>query len=104
MSEYAGLDDVQPADPAPPEMFPCDVPGCGASYPTQQGVSMHKNRSHGIVSTTRNAARKRESRMGADEAFELTGAALDVLFPNGIPASRIIEIAELQKHMLKVVA
>ncbi len=40
----------------------------------------------------------------ADELFERVGKATEALFPKGIPMTRIIEVAELQKAMLKVVA
>lgn len=40
----------------------------------------------------------------ADELFERVGKATEALFPRGIPMTRIIEVAELQKAMLKVVA
>lgn len=63
---------------------------CGYVAKSDMGLKMHASRSHKKPPT-------------ADEAFELTGKALDVLFPDGFPASRLIELAELQKHMLKVV-
>lgn len=69
----------------------CTEEGCGKSFPTKQGLSMHVARSH------------KKDEVDADEAFERIGAATEALFPDGIPATRIIELADLQKQMLKVV-
>lgn len=79
----------------------CDVPGCDRTFPTAHGVTMHKNRTHNAGQAR---PRKREVAYDADALFERVGAATEALFPAGIPTSRIIEIAELQKAMLKVVA
>lgn len=81
----------------------CDVPGCGRTFPTAHGVTMHKNRAHNDNYGAK-AKAKRPATYDADDLFERVGAATEALFPGGIPTSRIIEIAELQKAMLKVVA
>lgn len=70
--------------------FVCDE--CNHEAPSEQGLKAHKTRSH-----------KKTAPVTADEAFDRIGAATEALFPAGIPASRVIEIAELQKAMLKVV-
>jgi hypothetical protein len=80
----------------------CDVPDCGKTFATAHGVTMHKNRAHYEGPPRARAARKSDHT--PDELFEMVGAATEALFPGGIPTSRIIEIAELQKAMLKVVA
>jgi len=76
--------------PPPDERPMCDQ--CGYVAKSEMGLRAHITRSHGRLA------------LDADEAFERTGKALDLLFPNGIPASRVIEIADLQKHMLRVVS
>ena len=77
----------------PDGLFLCPEDGCLAKAQTRQGIKMHWTRSH-----------KQKQGVDPNELFELTGKALDVLFPNGIPASRVIEIADLQKVMLKVLS
>lgn len=67
--------------------YTCDE--CGHQSPSQQGLRAHKTRTH--------------SKTSPDELFELVGRATEALFPNGVPASRIIEIAALQREMLKTV-
>lgn len=62
---------------------------CGYQAKSQMGLKAHQTRSHATIS--------------ADEAFERTGKALEMLFPNGIPMSRIIELADLQKAMLRAI-
>jgi hypothetical protein len=69
-----------------------DCSECGRSFATQQGMRMHVARSH----------RKATAAVAVHDAFERVGAATEALFPEGIPAARIIEIADLQKAMLKV--
>lgn len=32
---------------AKPSPGPCEEPGCGAEFPTHQGLAMHMNRTHG---------------------------------------------------------
>ena len=61
---------------------------CDRWFPTSRGLRMHFTRSH--------------QKADPDETFELIGNATEALFPDGIPTSRIIEIADLQKAMLKV--
>lgn len=70
------------------ERFEC--PECGGSYKSQMGLRAHITRAHGKP-------------MSPDEMFERTGRALEILFPDGIPASRVIEIADLQKAMLRAI-
>jgi hypothetical protein len=79
---------IQPE--APVERPMCDQ--CGYVAKSEMGLRAHVTRSHGRLA------------LDADEAFERTGKALEVLFPNGIPAARIIELADLQKAMLRAVS
>lgn len=65
--------------------------GCSAQAGTEQGARSHQTRKHPSGPT-------------ADEMFALVGKATEALFPNGIPAARVIEIAELQRAMMKVLA
>lgn len=81
----------------------CDVPGCDRAFLTPHGVVMHKNRAHPETLTAKPRRKERVLDYNPDEVFELVGRATEALFPAGIPTSRIIEIAELQKAMLKVV-
>lgn len=74
------------------EEVSCVVDGCGMTFATEQELKAHVTRTH-----------KKTTGITADQAFERIGAATEALFPDGIPASRVIEIAELQKAMLKVV-
>lgn len=74
-------------DTAPEELH-CEV--CGKPVASEMGRKAHMTRSH-------------PKGLTADEAFERTGQALDVLFPQGIPTSRLIELAELQKQMLRAI-
>lgn len=78
--------DVPRADAPVVEQMFCDE--CGKPVASEMGLKSHKTRSHPKALT-------------ADEAFERSGQALEVLFPNGIPMSRIIELADLQKAMLR---
>lgn len=71
-----------------PSTFVCDE--CGHVAPSQMGLRAHITRTHKTTD--------------ADQLFALVGAATEALFPTGVPVSRIIEIAELQKAMLRVVA
>lgn len=64
-------------------------PDCGAQCATERGLKAHQTRTHPTVD--------------ANEIFERMGRATEVLFPQGIPASRVIEVAEMQKVILKVI-
>jgi hypothetical protein len=83
-----------------PTLHACNEEGCDRTFESAQGLSMHKSRSHGAPSQRSTRAR---SAGDADEMFDRCGAAIDVLFPEGIPASRIIELADLMKLMLRVI-
>lgn len=67
---------------------------CGYLAASAHGLKAHTSRSH----------KKTASGINADEAFEITGRALEILFPNGVPMARLIEVAEMQKMMLKWVS
>ena len=75
-------------------MQTCTEPGCDLQFQTIQGVNMHITRMH----TPRKLP---GTLLTADEAFERVGAATEALLPDGVPTSRIIEVAEWQKVMLK---
>lgn len=68
--------------------FVCE---CGQKYSTQNRLNSHKKKAHGAPDST-------------DEIFAKVGNATRALFPEGIPAERVIEIAEVQRSMLKVLA
>lgn len=95
MTEFPG---IIPEDPpfngrptaAPPEVEQLHCEICGKPVASEMGRKNHMTRSH-------------PKGLNADEAFERTGQALEVLFPGGIPMSRLIEIAELQKAMLRAI-
>lgn len=70
-----------------------DCADCDQTFATEQGMKMHWTRTHKV----------KASSVGANDAFERVGRATEALFPEGIPAARVIEIADLQKAMLKVV-
>lgn len=72
-------------------MFKCDI--CDRTFETEQGMKMHKGRSH-----------KGELPHDADTLFSVVGAATAVLFPNGVPYERVIEVAEWQKATLRLMA
>jgi hypothetical protein len=72
--------------------YPCTVEGCVREFDTQQGLSMHTTRSH------------KTPQAKANDMFELVGQATEVLFPAGIPMSRLIEIADWQKVTLRMLA
>lgn len=76
-----------PTAASEPEQMHCDI--CGKPVASEMGKKAHMTRSH-------------PKGLSADEAFERTGQALEILFPNGIPMSRLIELADLQKQMLRV--
>lgn len=73
----------------PSDKLQCQT--CGFIARSDMGLKNHVTRQHrrGIT---------------PDQAFERVGLACEMLFPDGIPMSRIIEIAELQKQMLKVIS
>lgn len=64
---------------------------CGRTFPTKHGLSMHLARAH-----------RPPPSLQADQIFERLGNATNALFPDGIPASRVIEIAEWQRATLKL--
>lgn len=64
---------------------------CGFEARSPMGLTAHNTRNHKPKSTP-------------DQLFERVGLACEMLFPEGIPMARIIEIAELQKAMLKVLS
>lgn len=89
-------DTAQAANGLAPQ-YPSETVGGGLQCPhcdfvgrSPMGIKSHITRNH-------------RPGLTADQAFERIGAACEVLFPDGIPMSRIIEIAELQKRMLSVV-
>jgi hypothetical protein len=95
MTDIPGHSGFNPLTAVPPTAAPalvdanefkCDE--CGSQCKSQMGLRAHKTRAH-------------SDKLTPDEMFERTGRALEVLFPDGIPFSRIIELAELQKAMLK---
>lgn len=76
---------AQASDPA----LTCKT--CGFAAKSPMGLSAHNTRAHKPKATP-------------DEMFERVGAACEVLFPDGIPYARVIEVAELQKAILKVLS
>ena len=81
---------AEPAStPATPGEFDC--PHCGFEARSEMGLKAHVTRSHA-----------KNKPLTADQAFERIGMACEMLFPDGLPMARVIEIAELQKAMLKV--
>lgn len=64
---------------------------CGFQAKSHMGLATHITKNH-------------KPKQTPDEMFERVGAACEVLFPDGIPMSRIIEIGELQKAILKVLS
>jgi hypothetical protein len=79
-----------PEQPAP-GVNPMQCPECAFVARSDMGLKAHKTRSHST------------GKISADEMFERIGTACEALFPEGIPMSRIMEVAELQKQMLKTV-
>ena len=82
------MTETRPELPPDETEYRCGL--CNKPAKSQMGLKAHMTRSHPGFG------------LSADEAFERTGQALEVLFPNGIPMSRLIELAGLQKEMLKV--
>lgn len=71
-------------------------PECGFEAKSQMGLRAHHTRAH--------HTRAHKKGPSPDEMFERIGLACEVLWPDGIPMSRVIEIAELQKAILKVLS
>lgn len=69
----------------------CEFPGCQARAKPGMGMKGHVTRAHPKTS------------VDSEEAFKRVAAAIEVLFPAGIPAIRAIEVGDLFKTMLKVV-
>lgn len=75
-------------------------PECGWEAPTPGGLGRHRATKHDV--TSKAAAARSAKAESADELFMKVGAATRALFPDGVPAERVIEIAEVQKAMLTV--
>lgn len=69
--------------------FVCE---CGQKYSTQNRLNSHKRKVHGGGLNEKDG----------EEIFAKIGNATRALFPDGIPAERVIEIAEVQRTMLRV--
>lgn len=89
--------DMPTSAPQPPNPIPTAVEAdgpvcneCGYVAKSAMGLKAHITRQH-------------TAKLSADEAFERIGKACEILFPDGIDMSRIIEIAELQKQILRVI-
>lgn len=69
--------------------FVCE---CGTKCTSERGLAVHRKRMHGDGPNEKDG----------EEIFAKIGNATRALFPAGIPAERVIEIAEVQKTMLRV--
>lgn len=69
--------------------FPCGE--CSRVLKSSSALAKHRNRTHGNPSS-----------LDADALFERLGTVTKALFPDGVPNSRIIEVAEWQKVTLQL--
>lgn len=67
----------------------CDT--CARVFDTKHGLNMHLARAH-----------RPPPSLNTNDKFDRLGKATEALFPDGIPAARIIEIAEWQRATLKL--
>jgi hypothetical protein len=72
-----------------------DCSECDKTFASEQGLKAHMTRSHQPKGTAGD--------LTSDEAFNRIAKATEALFPEGIPAVRVMLIADLQRQMLKVV-
>lgn len=83
------MEAIQKEEPTAADDLICQQ--CGFQAASRMGFLAHNTRSH-------------KSKQTPDQLFERVGAACEVLFPDGIPMSRVIEVGELQKAILKVLS
>ena len=75
----------------PDGQWMCGHDTCDRVLPTIQGIKTHMARSH-------------IKPADSDALFARVGAATRALFPDGLDFDRIIEVAALQREMLKVIS